>query len=141
MNAATITVEANVPVTPAEAWQYYTEPQHIVNWNFASDDWHCPSATIDLVVGGKMNMRMEAKDGSFGFDFEGTYTNIINHQQIDYTIADGRKVSIIFTNQGASTHVAVNFEAETMNSVELQEQGWQAILNNYQLYIERQLNE
>ncbi|MFY8005071.1 MAG: SRPBCC domain-containing protein [Chitinophagaceae bacterium] len=138
MEVIVITVQAIVPVAPAEAWQYYTQPQHIVNWNFASADWHCPSASIDLVEGGKMHMRMEAKDGSFGFDFEGNYTLIINHQQLDYTIADGRKVSIIFTNNGTSTHITVRFEAETMNSIELQKQGWQAILNNYKLYVEQQ---
>ncbi|MDB4978131.1 MAG: polyketide cyclase [Candidatus Peribacteria bacterium] len=131
-----ITVEVVVHAPVAKVWQHWTEPEHIMKWNNASDDWHTPSATNDLREGGTFNCRMEAKDGSMGFDFGGTYTKVVPHKQIEYTIGDGRKVAVSFEEKGEETHVVENFEAETMNSVEMQRGGWQAILNNFKAEVE-----
>lgn len=129
-----ITVKTLVPVSPELAWQVFTSPQHIVNWCFASPDWHAPTAANDLQPGGRFTTRMEAKDGSLGFDFEGIYQEVIPHQLIKYLMADGRMVEITFTEQDGATLVTETFDAEEENSLELQEQGWQAILNNYNQY-------
>lgn len=132
----TITVEATVNAPVEKVWEYWTSPQHITQWNNASEDWHTPSATNDLKVGGKFTSRMEAKDGSFGFDFWGIYDTIDVHKFIAYTLGDNRKVSIRFTTEGDGTKVVETFEAENENSIELQQFGWQAILNNFKKYTE-----
>lgn len=129
-----ITIETLVAASTDKAWDYYTLPEHITQWNFADPSWHCPSAENDLRVGGKYKARMEAKDGSFGFDFETTYTEVDKHKKIVYVIGDGRKVEVLFQPKGDSTNVKIIFDAENQNSLELQKNGWQAILDNYAKY-------
>jgi len=135
-NATNITVETTVHAPVEKVWSYFTQPQHVKNWNNASDDWHTPRAENDLQVGGNFVYRMEAKDGSFGFDFGGTYDAVNENEYLEYTIGDGRKVKTSFITQGTSTKVVENFEAETTNSVELQRAGWQSILDNFKKYTE-----
>jgi len=132
----TITVENTIKAPVEKVWKCWTEPVHIKKWNNASDDWHTPSAENDLRVGGKFNSRMEAKDGSFGFDFGGVFSEVKLHQVIAYTIGDGRKVKVIFSGNGNETKVIETFEAESMNSLEMQKTGWQAILDNFKKYTE-----
>ncbi|WP_316931032.1 SRPBCC domain-containing protein [Flavobacterium rivuli] len=108
----------------------------MVKWSFASDDWHTTKAENDLRVAGTFSSRMEAKDGSFGFDFEGVYDEVETNKLIAYTLGDGRTVKIKFTDTGNETHIAETFEAETVNSEELQREGWQAILDNFKKYTE-----
>ncbi|GIP36480.1 SRPBCC family protein [Paenibacillus sp. J2TS4] len=127
-NNVTITVETTVHASVGEVWEYWTEPQHITKWCNASDDWHAPNAENDLRVGGRFLTRMEAKDGSFGFDFGGVYDEVRLNEFISYTMEDGRKVAITFISQENDTKVIEAFEAETTNSIEMQEAGWQAIL-------------
>jgi uncharacterized protein YndB with AHSA1/START domain len=131
-----ITVQAAIASPLEKVWTCWTDPSHIVKWNSASDDWHTPHATNDLRPGGKFTSRMEAKDGSFGFDFEGVYDEVILNEYIEYTIADGRKVKIVFNRNGDHCEVVETFEAETENSVELQREGWQSIMNNFKKYVE-----
>jgi uncharacterized protein YndB with AHSA1/START domain len=130
-----ITVEAKINAQIEKIWNYYTQPEHITKWNFASDDWHCPSAEIDLRVGGKLNARMEAKDGSNGFNFEAIYTEIIPHKKIAYKMLDDRNAEINFNVIGNQTEVTIIFEAENVYPVDLQKAGWQAILNNFKKYV------
>ena len=130
----TVSVIVNAPLQ--KVWQFWTLPEHIKQWNFASDDWHTPKAENDLRVGGKFLSRMEAKDGSFGFDFWGVYDEIKENELITYTMGDDRKAKIIFINEGNATKVIETFEAENENSIELQQGGWQAILNNFKKYSE-----
>ena len=130
----TVNAEINAPVE--KVWNYWTSPEHIVHWNFASDDWHCPSAENDLCVGGKFNSVMAAKDGSFSFDFWGVYDEVVQNKTIKYTLGDNRKVKITFTDHGDKSTVTESFEAENENTVELQQTGWQAILNNFKKYTE-----
>lgn len=137
MTKNSITVKALINAPVHIAWQAYTNPVAIMQWNFASDDWFCPSAENDLRVGGKLKSRMEAKDGSFGFDFEAIYEEVIDQKKICYGLADGRKVIITFESDGAKTNVVTTFDAESENSLEMQQAGWQAILNNYKAYAER----
>lgn len=131
-----ITVVATVDTDPKKAWEFWTAPKHIVKWNFASDDWHCPVAENDLRAGGKMKSRMEAKDGSFGFDFEGTYDEVIDYKKIAYSMADGRQAITSFENVDGKTKIITVFDAESTHPVEMQRDGWQAILNNYKKYVE-----
>ena len=131
-----ITVEAFVNAPIDKVWESWTTPKHIVNWNFASEDWHAPKAENDLRPGGTFSSRMEAKDGSFGFDFEGVYDEVITNSLISYTLGDGREVVIKFTDTGNETHIVETFEAETVNAAELQRDGWQAILNNFKKFTE-----
>lgn len=131
-----ITIAATINSDPKKTWEFYTAPKHIQNWNFANDDWQCPRAENDLHVGGKLKSRMEAKDGSFGFDFEAVYDEVINQKKIVYSIADGRQVNIIFENLDNSTKVTTTFEAEGTHPIEMQRDGWQAILNNFKKYVE-----
>jgi uncharacterized protein YndB with AHSA1/START domain len=135
-NKPTITVKNTVNAPVEKVWNLWTGPEHITKWNNASDDWHTPSAENDLRTGGKFVARMEAKDGSTGFDFGGVYDEIKTHELIAYTIGDGRKVKITFAATGASTNVVETFEAEGTNSIELQRSGWQAILDNFKKYAE-----
>lgn len=124
----------NAPVS--KVWKLWSEPEHIKKWNAASDDWHTTKSENDLRVGGKFSSRMEAKDGSFGFDFGGEYDTVIEHELIEYTLGDSRKVSNVFKSDGEKTDVTVTFEAEEMNPVEMQQGGWQAILDNFKKYVE-----
>lgn len=136
MSATKITIEAIIAADKNKVWDYYTNPKHIVNWNFASDDWHCPSAENDMRAGGKYASRMEARDGSWGFDFEAIYDEVVDNDRLVYTIADGRKVAIAFEPAGDKTKVVTTFEAENQNPVEMQKGGWQAILDNFKKYTE-----
>lgn len=136
MNRTSISIEALISADVRKVWDYWTEPKHITNWNFASDDWHCPKAENDLRVNGKLKSRMEAKDGSFGFDFEATYDEIIDHKKIAFTMTDGRRAITNFENQNGKTKVSTTFDAEKENPVEMQRTGWQAILNNFKKYVE-----
>ncbi|NMH27905.1 SRPBCC family protein [Flavobacterium silvaticum] len=136
MNPSAITVSATVDASLEKTWDYWTKPEHIVNWAFASDDWHCPKATNDATTGGKFSSTMAAKDGSMSFDFEGIYDEVIDHKKITYTIADGRKVEILFEGQNGKTLVTETFDPESMNPIEMQRGGWQAILDNFKKYTE-----
>ena len=136
-----ITVEALINVPEDKVWELWTLPEHIMNWNNASDDWHTTSATNDLQTGGRFSSIMAAKDGSFSFDFWGIYDTVKKHQTIAYTMGDGRKAETTFSKKGQTTLVTTVFEAETENSVELQQGGWQAILNNFKKYAEAQDGE
>lgn len=131
-----ITVSAAINATIDTVWRLWTTPEHITKWNNASDDWHTPKAENDLRVDGQFLSRMEAKDGSIGFDFEGVYTNIQEHTLIEYTIKDGRKVKIAFSNHGTETKVMETFEAESTHPLEMQRDGWQSILDNFKKYTE-----
>ncbi len=131
-----IKITATVNADSKKAWNYYTQPEHIIKWNFADPSWFCPSATNDLRVGGKYSARMEAKDGSFGFDFEGIYDEVIDGEKLVLALGDGRKVDIDFKKNGSQTDVSVAFDPETENPIEMQKNGWQAILNNYKKYTE-----
>ena len=137
-NRVSITVETTVAVSPELAWAYWTEPRHITQWNQASDDWHTPSAEQDLRVGGRFSSRMESRDGKFGFDFGGIYDAVEPYRLIAYTIDDGRKVSVLFDTVRSGTQITETFEAEAENSVDLQRTGWQAILDSYKRYVEKQ---
>lgn len=136
MNTTKITVETMISADAQKVWDNFTKPEHITKWNFASDDWHCPKAENDLRVGGKLLSRMEAKDGSFGFDFEAYYDEVIVQKRITYTMTDGRKATTDFETSGNRTKVTIVFDAESQNSVELQRTGWQAILDNFKKYVE-----
>lgn len=135
-NKPVITIEATVNAPLEKVWNYWTMPEHITKWNSASDDWHTPKAENDLRTGGKFSARMEAKDGSFGFDFWGIYDIVTTHELIEYTLGDDRKVTISFTPAEGGIKVVESFEAESTNSLELQQGGWQAILNNFKKYTE-----
>lgn len=135
-NNSKITVETTVNAPIEKVWEFWTEPKYIIKWNNASPDWHTPVAENDLRAGGKFLSRMEAKDGSFGFDFWGIYDEVKLYEIIAYTLGDERKVEITFVVQGNETKVIEIFEAETENSIELQQAGWQAILNNFKKYTE-----
>jgi len=131
-----ITIETTVQTPVEKVWQLWTEPEHLTQWNTASDDWHVPRAENDLRVGGKFLTRMEAKDGSFGFDFGGVYDDVRINEFISYTMDDGRKVAITFIREEDSTKVIETFDAEATNPVEMQRAGWQSILDNFKKYCE-----
>jgi uncharacterized protein YndB with AHSA1/START domain len=133
----TVTVEATVNAPVEKTWKYFTAPEHITRWCFASDDWHAPFAENDVRTNGKFKTRMEAKDGSAGFDFEGVYDMVEPHRQISYKMGDGRKVDIRFSEADGQTRVKESFEAESVNSVEMQKGGWQSILDNFKRYTEQ----
>ena len=134
-----ITVQATVNAPVKKVWAFWTLPEHITKWTNASDDWHAPKAENDLREGGKFLTRMEAKDGSFGFDFEGVYEEVKPYKSINYKMADGRKVEIIFDDIDGNTSVTETFDPENTNPVEMQQAGWQAILNNFKKYAEANL--
>ncbi|HPE75196.1 MAG TPA: SRPBCC family protein [Draconibacterium sp.] len=136
MGTKKITIHADISADTKKVWDYYMLPEHITQWNFASSDWHCPKAENDIRVGGKYSARMEAKDGSWGFDFEAVYDVVVEYKNFIYTMPDGRKVTVNFENNEDRTRVVVTFDAETENSEELQRNGWQAILNNFKKYTE-----
>ncbi|MGZ9810907.1 SRPBCC family protein [Pseudoroseicyclus sp. H15] len=135
MTAPTITIDTLVPAPPETAWEAYVEPEHITQWNFANDEWCCPSASNELRPGGRYVARMEAKDGSMGFDFEGTYDSVTPGNGYVMTMSDGRKMETHFRPEGTGTRVTVAFEAESENSAEMQRAGWQAILDNYKAHV------
>lgn len=135
-NKTVVTVESIINAPVEKVWQFWTKPEHITKWNSASDEWHTPRAENNLHPGGTFTARMEAKDGSMGFDFGGVYDAVKDNKYIEYTLGDDRKVKITFTSQGNATKVSESFEAESTNSVELQQSGWQAILDNFKKYTE-----
>ena len=135
-----ITVETTVNAPVEKVWEAWTMPKHILQWNNASDDWHTRKAENDLRVGGSFASRMEAKDGSFGFDFGGTYDEVKQHERVAYTMGDGRKVKVEFKVNEGSTTVTETFDAESTHSVEMQQQGWQAIMDNFKSYVESRKN-
>lgn len=126
-----ITIAVKVNASISQTWNAFTSTNSIVKWNFASDDWCCPNASNDLRQGGTFNYRMESIDRKYGFDFYGTYSTVIPENRIDFTLGDGREVSVIFQAEGNQTEVIETFDAETENSLELQKNGWQAILDNF----------
>jgi len=131
-----ITIQARIAAPIQSVWSKWTSPEHITKWNFASQDWHCPNATLDLKKGGKASLRMEAKDGSFGFDFAYTFTDVITHQLISYVMEDGRTATTTFTPVGKQVEVQTIFDAEGTHSIDMQRSGWQAILDNFKRYAE-----
>jgi uncharacterized protein YdhG (YjbR/CyaY superfamily)/uncharacterized protein YndB with AHSA1/START domain len=132
-----IIVQVTVKAGIEKVWKLWTTPEDIVNWNFASETWHTPSAVNNLKKGGRFSYRMEAKDGSFGFDFGGKYTAVKVNELIEYTLGDDRKVRIEFSQNGKETTISESFDAESVNSPERQKEGWQAILNNFRKYAEK----
>lgn len=134
--ATKITVAATVNAPVAKVWELWKEPKHITQWNSASPDWHTPKAENDLRTGGKFTSRMEARDGSMGFDFGGTYDDVKTNELIVYTMGDGRKAINVFTANGDTTDISITFDAESQNPVELQRGGWQAILDSFKRYAE-----
>ena len=136
MSLSKINIQALIKGSIEQVWGFYTLPEHITQWNAASDDWYCPSAENDLKVGGKYKARMEARDGSFGFDFEATYDALDIPTHFTYTMTDGRQVSVRMEEVSEGTLVSISFDPEQENPVELQREGWQAILNNFKRYAE-----
>lgn len=136
INKTAITVQTTIKASIAKVWQYWTEPEHIKSWCHATDDWQAPYAENNLQTGGKFVTTMTAKDGSMSFDFAGTYDTVNKHQLIDYTLNDGRKVSIHFSSLDGETQVTETFEAEDTHPLEMQRSGWQAILDNFKNYTE-----
>lgn len=130
-----ITVETNVAAPIEAVWRAYTTPEDIKHWNAASDDWHTTAAKVDLRAGGTFSSRMEAKNGSMGFDFAGTYTNIVKHQLIEYEFGE-RMAQIKFTPSPKGVAVNVTFDSEPTHPVDQQRSGWQAILDNFARYVE-----
>jgi uncharacterized protein YndB with AHSA1/START domain len=131
-----IEIESAIQAPIERVWEMWTKPKHITNWNFASDDWQCPQSENDLQVGGKFSSRMEAKDGSSGFDFWGNHTEVVEYKKISSQLGDGRKMTVFFESKGEGTYVKEEFEAEETNSIDLQKGGWQAILDNFKKYVE-----
>jgi uncharacterized protein YndB with AHSA1/START domain len=130
-----IKIHAAIAANKQKVWHYYTSPEHITQWNFAHPSWCCPSASNQLEIGGRYLARMEARDGSFGFDFDATYTEVIEGEGFSYEFG-GRHASVSFKEEQGQTLLSISFEPETENSIEMQEQGWQAILNNFKEYTE-----
>ena len=134
--ANSFSIEATVHAPVEKIWEFWSKPEHITQWCHASDDWHTTRSENDLNVGGKFLSRMEAKDGSMGFDFAGVYDEVIKNELISYTMGDGRKATINFNSEGSITKITETFEAEEMNTLELQKGGWQNILNSFKKYTE-----
>jgi uncharacterized protein YndB with AHSA1/START domain len=132
-----ITVETLINAPVEKVWTFWTKPEHITKWNHASEDWHTTRAENDLRTEGKFLFRMEAKDGSFGFDLVGFYDSILTYKKISYTLLDDRTVTILFLPKDGDVKIIETFEAENENSKELQKFGWQAILNNFKNYVEK----
>ncbi len=137
MGFSKITISTTTSASVERAWQAFTTPAEITRWNFATDDWCCPSADVDLKVGGAYKARMEAKDKSFGFDFEAVYEEVEPHKAVTILMTDGRRARTTFEASGATTKVTTIFDAEAENSLELQRSGWQAILDNFRRHIEQ----
>jgi uncharacterized protein YndB with AHSA1/START domain len=132
-----IMIETLVKAPLTKVWQAWTTPADIMQWNFASADWCCPRAELDLQVGGRFNYRMEARDGSFGFDFQGEFSHIIPYQCIQYTLADERQVTVQFSESEQGVHLCETFAAEDEHSAQQQQQGWLSILQNFARHVER----
>jgi len=130
-NLTPITIEAKINAPVEKVWEYWNNPEHIKNWAFASPEWHAPNAANDLRVGGNFSTTMAARDGSMSFDFGGTYTTVEENKLIEYVLADGRQVKIVFEADGEQTRIAETFDPETTNPLEMQRGGWQAILDNF----------
>jgi uncharacterized protein YndB with AHSA1/START domain len=130
-----IIIKAIISADKQKVWDYYTQPDHITKWNFADPSWHCPSASNDLKIGGRFIARMEAKDGSFGFDFEAVYSEISMENNFTYVL-DKRNVIVEFKELNKQTEITISFDPENENPIELQRNGWQAILNNFKNYTE-----
>ena len=141
MSIEFITISCEVIVTIDRAWAYWTDPAHIVHWNHASEEWSCPKAESDLVEGGKYKFRMEAKDGSMGFDFSGTFIKIDAPNFLSYDLDDGRMVEVSFQDNGTNTSVVEKFQPDPSHDIALQKAGWQAILNNFKIYAEGKKDE
>src|SRR5690606_10702521 len=137
MEKQVIHIEAEVNAPLQKVWDIYNSEEAITQWNQPSPDWHCPSPSNDLRVGGRFKHRMEAKDGSFGFDYEGEYTEVMPYQKIGYRIDDGRNVNISFKELNDKTVLDIDFEAEDENPIEMQKGGWQAILDSFKSYTEK----
>ena len=137
MNQQRITVQTTVSADPDKVWNYWTQPEHIMNWNFASDDWHCPAADNDPVTGGRFRSTMASKDGAMSFDFEGTYDEVAEGKKIAYSMPDGRQVTVEFEEEDNQVKVTESFDAEQTNPEEMQRAGWQAILDNFKNYVEK----
>jgi uncharacterized protein YndB with AHSA1/START domain len=135
-NPISLTVETTVRAPLSKVWKAWTEPQHVMEWNYASDDWHTTHAENDLRKGGKFSYTMAAKDGSFSFDFGGTYTEVMVHDRIVILLGDNRNMEVVFTTADNKTTVTEIFDAETENPVEMQQMGWQMILDNFKKYTE-----
>lgn len=131
-----LTVKTEIHAPVEKVWNAYTQPEHITKWNQASEDWHCPNAKNDLQVGGKYNARMEAKDGSFGFDFEAIYDDVVDKKKLSYNMLDGRNATTEFISEGNTTKVSTTFDPENQNPTEMQQEGWQTILNSFKNYVE-----
>ncbi|MEY4204677.1 MAG: hypothetical protein RL013_2381 [Bacteroidota bacterium] len=136
MDTTKITIQAVVAADRQKVWNCYTQPEHITKWNFATDTWHCPAASNDMRVGGKYLARMEAKDGSFAFDFEAVYNEIVDGEKFTYTMPDNREIQVSFEKMDDKTRVTVTFDPENVNPVDLQRDGWQSILDNFKRYAE-----
>ncbi len=132
-----ITVETLVKAPIEKVWKYWNDPEHITKWAFASDDWHAPYSENDLRTDGKFKTTMAAKDGSFSFDFEGVYTNVTPNKVIEYTMSDGRRVKVTFSGDASETKVTETFDPENTHPVEVQRDGWSAILENFRKYTEK----
>lgn len=132
----TVTIENRIAKNIDQVWEMWTNPKHITGWNFASPEWHCPQAEHKLEIGCQLKYHMAAIDGSMSFDYVGTFTSITPNELLEYTLDDGRKVSIHFSEEGGVTKVVESFEVEDENTIEMQRQGWQAILNNFKKYVE-----
>jgi uncharacterized protein YndB with AHSA1/START domain len=135
-NLNPITITATINASCENVWIYWNMPEHVTQWNQATPDWHCPKASTDLRVGGKFSATMAAKDGSFSFDFEGTYTEVVPNELLHYTMPDGRKVEVIFVSEGNATLITETFDPETQNPIEMQQAGWQMILKSFKNYVE-----
>ena len=136
MTSTIITIKANINAPVEKVWNYWNDPDHIIKWSTPSPEWHTPRAQHDLRAGGTFLFRMEARDGSMGFDFGGVYDEVKKNESIKYTIGDGRKVTIQFTSENGTTKVVESFEAESENPAEMQRAGWQAILDSFKAYVE-----
>lgn len=136
METTKIKVSTTINTDIEKVWNFWTNPEYITQWNFATDSWHCPEAKVNLQVGGKYYTRMEAKDGSFGFDFEAVYNEIKKNDTITYTMTDGRKATTRFETEHQKTKVTTVFDAESSNPIAMQRDGWQAILNNFKKFTE-----
>lgn len=137
MDKTRITISTTINSTPEEVWEKFTKPEHITQWNFAVDTWHCPKASNDLRPGGKLIATMAAKDGSMSFDFEGEYFELTEQKSMAYRLGDEREVYVTFSAENGNTVVTQIFDAESVNPSEMQKAGWQAILNNFRDYCEK----
>lgn len=134
-NNKEIVVNVSIPRSSSIIWEHWTNPNHIIQWNFATDQWHCPRAENDLKPGGKFSFRMEARDGSMGFDYCGTYSEVVPNEFLVFHLDDGRKVTVKFNETNGQTDVIETFEVEDLNTIDQQKAGWQSILNNFKSYV------